>query len=188
MASLSACEKAEYQHFVPRFLLRKFVRKSCPQKMGQKQTKRAERSQEDKIYSRELIVNHINLTNDVLGVEIAKVKQVLVINSMYQDMSQRSAPQRHRIEEIFGKWEAKLAPIFKIIKAYDDRDTGLWLPRGERNDNPKFLFLLLFLLKYRGSQFHQRLSRETPHDYDKDEKSLLQEYMREKCIQRPVDV
>lgn len=127
-------------------------------------------------------MNHINLPKDLLDVEIAEVKRVLVMNSMYQDMPQATAKQRHRIEELCGKREAKLAPIFlKIIKAYEGGNTGIWLPRGERNDIRKFLFLL----KYRGSHFHQRFSSETPQDYDQNDKSLLREYTREKVMQRP---
>lgn len=185
MASSSIIEKTEYQHFVPQFLLRRFARKFQPKKHGKKQATRAKRSRADRIYPGELIVNHINLTNDVWGVEIAKVKRVLGMNSMYQDMSQATPKQRHRIEEIFGKLEGRLAPIIlKITKAYESGDRGLWLLRGERNDIRKFLFLL----KYRGSGFHQRFCSESPHENDENDKSLLQEYMRKKGIQRPVDV
>lgn len=185
METSSNSDKPEYQHFVPQFLLRNFAKKYQPHKDPSRQAGRPRRKNRDKIYSGESVVNHVNLTKDVLVVDITKVKRVLGMNLMYQDMSQATAKQRHRIEELFGKLESKLAPIFqKIVKAWESRESGISLLRGERNDIRKFLFLL----KYRGSHFHQRYSGGTVEEYDSDDKSLLRDYMRKKGIQRPVDV
>lgn len=47
----------------------------------------------------------------------------------------------------------------------------------------------MFLLKYRGSQFHQRFyAKHAAEEYDADDKAGLLEYMRENNLRRPVDV
>lgn len=72
----------------------------------------------------------------------------------------------------------------KFVKAFEAGEPNVWVTREERNSIRRFLFIL----KYRGSTFHQRFSHETSDAYDFNDKEKLEKYMREKNMKRPVDV
>lgn len=185
MASSSSSTKAEYQHFVPQFLLKNFAKKYQPSKDEFRQSNKQKRGKSTKIYPGELVVHHIDLNADTLAIEVVKVKRVMGMNDMYQDIFQATVKQQHHIEELFSKLEGRSAPILrKVIKAFEAGKCEIWLSREERNEIRKFLFLL----KYRGSQFHQRFYAKAAEEYDADDKDDLLEYMRENNLRRPVDV
>lgn len=126
----------------------------------------------------------------------------VVISSEYQDLAEffskvkanelpRHGPQDHAIElesgdeQMFSKLKARSSIIFrKIVKTFEAGDPGLWLTRDERNLVRKFLFLL----KYRGSTFHDRFYHNNPEEYSANNRESLYAYMKEKGFARPVDV
>ncbi|KAI1429150.1 hypothetical protein F5Y12DRAFT_539827 [Xylaria sp. FL1777] len=172
--------RPEYQHFVPQFILRNFAHKYT----GPQRSKKGKKKKGDVIYRGELVVNNVNLKADPMMLEETKVKRILGQYDMYQDTA-LPASQRRQIETMLGKLEAYVSIIFrKIIKAFEAGEPHTWVTREERNSIRKFLFVL----KYRGSGFHQRFHHESLDQYNANDKVLLQEYMEKKGFKRPFDV
>lgn len=158
MASPSNTKMAEYQHFVPQFLLRNFSKQYIPPQTRSGQQSRRGRGKAGWIHRGEPVVNHVDLTAEDTAVETVPVKRVMGMNNMYEDITRPTEKQRHQIEEIFGKLESQASPIFRrIVKGSEEGSIGLWLTRDERNTLRRFLFLL----KYRGYRLHQRFCHNT---------------------------
>lgn len=176
--------RTQYQHFVPQFLLRNFSHPYKPQKDDRQKKNRTKRKDEKKLYRGELVVNNLDLSEDLPVPREAPVNRVLGQMDMYRDTSKPSSEQQH-IEQMFRKMEGKASEVFrKITKAFEQKESGLWLTREERDLLRKFLFLL----KYRGSTFHRRFYHDDSESYKADDRELLWEYMAEKGFQRPTDV
>ncbi|KAI0433530.1 hypothetical protein F5Y09DRAFT_298681 [Xylaria sp. FL1042] len=170
----------EYQHFVPQFILRNFAHKYT----GPQRSKKGKKNKGDNMFRGELVVNNVNLRDDPIRIEETKVKRILGQYDMYQNTALPAA-ERREIETLLGKLEACVSIIFrKIIKAFEAEEPSVWVTREERNTIRKFLFIL----KYRGSGFHQRFYHESSDQYDANDKSFLENYMEEKGFKRPVDV
>ncbi|KAI0406490.1 hypothetical protein F4802DRAFT_596183 [Xylaria palmicola] len=175
--------KPEYQHFVPQFMLRNFAHKyTGPQRSGK--GGKGKKQKKDTLFRGELVVNNVDLKVDPIAIEEAKVSRILGQYDMYQDTAQPTGQQR-QIETMFGKLENHVSTIFrKVTKAFEAGDPNVWVTREERNSIRKFLFIL----KYRGTTFHQRFSHESVAEYDSNDKSRLQAYMEKNGFKRPLDV
>ncbi|RYC54612.1 hypothetical protein CHU98_g11597 [Xylaria longipes] len=177
----TASAKPEYQHFVPQFMLRNFAHKYTGPQRSKKGNKK---KQADSLFRGELVVNNVNLRADPITIEETKVSRILGKYDMYQDTSQPTGQQR-QIETMFGKLESYVSTIFRrMVKAFEAGDPNIWVTRDERNSIRRFLFIL----KFRGSTFHQRFHHETSDEYFCNDKSRLQTYMEENNFKRPVDV
>lgn len=186
-----ATPTAQYQHFVPQFLLRNF---SHPYKPAGGR-KRGKRKDENGLYFGESVVQTLDFTANPPVICEKAVKCVLGQINMYEGAS----IQEQRVEQMLSKLEDQAARVFrKITKAYEDlqqekqqqgkddaEKIGIFcLTRDERNLIRKFLFLL----KYRGSSFHRRFYHQTPDEYNANDQKSLREYMAEKGYSRPLDV
>lgn len=181
---MEGTSRGQYQHFVPQFLLRNFSHPYRPQKEDHKKSNRSKRKNEKRIYPGERVVNTLDLLEDPPILREASVNRILGQMDMYRDTSKPSTEQQH-IEQMFSKMEARASTLFhKITKAFEQKEEGLWLTREERNLVRKFLFLL----KYRGSKFHQRFYHDNAENYEADDRESLWEYMAEKGFKRPTDV
>ena len=177
--------KTQYQHFVPQFLLRNFSHRYSPQHGSTKKSKPSKRKYEKGMFPGDLVVHNLNLFADPPAICQSPVKRILGQMNMYSDTSKSSPEQQQHIEQMFSKLECQVSAIFrKITKAFEQKENGLWLTRMERNLIRKFLFLL----KYRGSTFHQRFYHENAEGYNANDRELLHDYMTEKGYTRPVDV
>jgi Protein of unknown function (DUF4238) len=182
---MAGTTKAQYQHFVPQFLLRNFSHPYKPQNNDPKKPKRSKRKYEKGMFPGDLVVSNLNLSANPPVICETSVKRILGHVDMYRDMNKPSPEQQQYIEQMFSKLEGQASIIFrKIAKAFEQQDKGLWLTRDERDLIRKFLFLL----KYRGSTFHQRFYHDNAEDYDANDRELLHDYMAEKGYKRPVDV
>ncbi|KAJ4862148.1 hypothetical protein T069G_03102 [Trichoderma breve] len=104
---------------------------------------------------------------------------------MYNDPAKTASHEQRRIETMFGKMESQASTIFRrIVKNHEAGDAAVTLTRIERDLLRKFLFLL----KYRGSGFHQRFYHDKPEDYCSKDRELLLEYMKEHHFSTPRDV
>ncbi|KAM0246278.1 hypothetical protein ACHAQJ_010281 [Trichoderma viride] len=104
---------------------------------------------------------------------------------MYNDPARAETREQRRIESMFGRMESQASAIFRrIVKSHEVGDTIVTLTRIERDLVRKFLFLL----KYRGSKFHQRFYHEDSDSYCANDRELLLEYMRERGFPTPRDV
>ncbi|KAJ3531959.1 hypothetical protein NM208_g8647 [Fusarium decemcellulare] len=175
----------EYQHFIPQFLLRNYSHPFvCPKATGPSK-KCKKHKHEKKKHPGDPVVNTLCLTSEPYKLEETPTARVFGQLDMYEDMENSPKKQHRRIEEMFGRMEAEASAIFrKITKAYGNGDQGLWLTRVERNVLRKFLFLL----KYRGSNFHRRFYHGDLESYWCNDKDLLRDYMEDKGFERPIDV
>ena len=182
---MAEAAKAQYQHFVPQFLLRNFSHPYKPQDTATKKSKGSKRKYVKGMFPGDLVVRNLNLLMDPPVICETPVKRILGQMDMYRDTNNPSPGQQQYIEQMFSKIEGQVSAIFrKITKAFEQKDEGLWLTRDERDLIRKFLFLL----KYRGSRYHRRFYHDTAEDYDSNDRELLHDYMAEKGYTRPVDV
>ncbi|KAH9211163.1 hypothetical protein DL95DRAFT_512008 [Leptodontidium sp. 2 PMI_412] len=181
----SHAASSQYHHFVPQFLLKNFAHPYIPQKAGSPTSiSRPNGELGKKMYRGDLVVNCLNLSSETPEIMETSVKRVLGQTDMYRDTT-RPYPEQYIIEEMLSRLESKASTVFrKITKSFDGDHRGVWLTRNERNLIRKFLFLM----KYRGSTFHQRFYHETATGYEANDRDRLLEYMREKGFERPIDV
>lgn len=161
-------------------MLRNFAHKYT----GAQRSRKGKKNKQSNLFRGELVVNNVNLQADPVVIEETKVSRILGQYDMYQDTALPASEQR-QIETMLGKLENHTSTIFrKIVKAFEAGDPNVWLTREERNSIRKFLFIL----KYRGSTFHQRFYHDSSDGYVSNDKSRLQIYMEEHNLKRPVDV
>lgn len=130
------------------------------------------------------VVLNLHSSVDPAVVCEAPVNRIFGQTDMYRDTSKSPAEQQH-IEQMFSKLESQASVVFRnITKSFEQKDKALWLTRAEKDLVRKFLFLL----KYRGSGFHQRFYHDTAESYEADDQELLRDYMKEKGYKRPMDV
>ncbi|KAF4983428.1 hypothetical protein FZEAL_1157 [Fusarium zealandicum] len=175
----------EYQHFIPQFLLKNYSRPfSCPNAKGR--AKKCKGHKHEKLkYPGDPIVNLLRLTSEPFKLDVAPVARVFGQWDMYEDIKNTTNTEHRRIEGMFGRMEVQASRIFrKITNAFNDGKPNLWLTRDERNLLRKFLFLL----KYRGSAFHQRFYHLDSESYSEVDKELLHDFMEKRGFERPLDV
>ncbi|KAK0707748.1 hypothetical protein B0H67DRAFT_647898 [Lasiosphaeris hirsuta] len=90
------------------------------------------------------------------------VRRILGQMKTYQDTSKQVEKQQH-IEDMLSKFESQTSSVFRrMTKAFENKESGVWVTRKDRDTVRKFLFIL----KYRGSGFHRRFYHATPEGYD----------------------
>ncbi|KAE8332401.1 hypothetical protein BDV39DRAFT_200025 [Aspergillus sergii] len=171
--------KAEYHHFIPRFLLRQFAALEQPPPSRRRRGRRP-RSQIPQGQSpKDPFVNAIDLRKNAL-VQVSVSREFGLVD-MYRDQGYQNP--RH-IEDNLGKLEGHAGRIIK--KASDTFKVGqtLELTRRERDTIRKFLFLM----KYRNSTFYARYNHDSITTYDSNDKHRLESYMRERKFKSPRDI
>ncbi|KAK3312516.1 hypothetical protein B0H66DRAFT_485832 [Apodospora peruviana] len=183
---MAASPSAQYQHFVPQFLLRNFAHPYTPEGYDPKKKKRASKRKYEKgMFPGDPVVRNIDFGADPPAICEKPVKRILGLMNMYDDDSKSDAKQQKHIELMFSKLEAQASQMFrKITKAFEKQEPGLWITRDERNLIRKFLFIQ----KYRGLTFHTRFNYDNPDTYEANDRELMLEYMAEKGFARPLDV
>jgi hypothetical protein len=182
MDEVSSLARAQYHHFIPQFILKNFAHKYVPPKGKAKG--RPPRKPGQKLFKGDPALNHVDLTADKPEITESPVKRSLGIPDMYRDTT-KPAKQQQMVEEMFSRLESDVSLIYRrIITAFDKGDDGIWLIRDERNLIRKFGFLM----KYRGSTFHQRFYHEAGADYEANDRHNLLKYMEENGFSRPLDV
>lgn len=177
---------AEYQHFIPQFIVKNYSFPfSCPEaeQKGKKQCKNKCKHEKGK-YPGDLVVNCVDLTPPFqLGTY--PVKRIFGAPNMYNDPTHAETNEQRRIEAMFSKMESQASAIFRrIVKTHEEHRATVTLTRTERDLIRKFFFLL----KYRGSTFHRRFYHDDPENYFANDRELLLEYMAERGFSTPRDV
>ncbi|OGM41362.1 hypothetical protein ABOM_009948 [Aspergillus bombycis] len=171
--------KAEYHHFIPRFLLRQFaaLEQPSPSRRSRRRKPRGQRPQGQS--PKDPFVNAIDLKKNAL-VQVSVSREFGLVD-MYRD--QGYSNPRH-IEDNLGKLEGHAGRIIK--RASDTFRAGqtLELTRRERDTIRKFLFLM----KYRNSTFYARYNHDSISTYDANDKHHMERYMREKRFKSPRDI
>ncbi|KAJ4300102.1 hypothetical protein N0V88_002771 [Collariella sp. IMI 366227] len=178
---MESSTRLQYQHFVPQFLLRNFAHRYKPKKpKDEGQNGKFKKG----MHRNDLVVRNLDLLADPPAICEKPVKRILGLMNMYQDTSKPSEQQQD-IEKLLSKLEARASEIFrKITKACEQKESGLWLMRGERDILRKFLFLL----KYRSQGLHRRFYHDKPEDYNENDREEFREYMAKHGFKRPLDV
>lgn len=172
--------KREYQHFIPQFILRNFSRPYTPPATPATPNRRRGKK---KTYRGEPVVNSLRLS-DGFPLEEAPVRRVCGLYDMYADASKPLKDQK-QLEKKFGKLEARVGSVYRrIISAHQFGQDMICLKRTEKDVLRKFIFLLT----YRGEQFHRKFNVDDIQSYDGDDKAALHDYMRSRGFARPIDV
>ncbi|KAK3369263.1 hypothetical protein B0T24DRAFT_580166 [Lasiosphaeria ovina] len=192
----------QYQHFVPKFLLRNFAHPYSPENVeggprrrrkggggggsssSSSSNNRPRRKPEKGMYRGDPVVRHLDLTTDPAVICEKPLARVLGRINMYKDTSQRPEQQQH-IETLLSKLESHASGIFRrITTAFAKGEPELCITRDERNLLRKFLFIL----KYRNAGFYERFHHQSEGDYDADDREEMRAYMAQKGFARPLDV
>lgn len=189
MAADMSSTAAEYQHYIPQFLLKNFAYPfECPRSEdgGKKRKgKKCKCKHEKGKYPNDLVLNCVNLTATPFHHEVRPVKRVFGLSNMYDDKAKPTTAEQRRIETRFGKMESQASTIFRrMIKAQESGEPAIMLTRIERDTVRKFLFLL----KYRGQGFHNRFDHGSVDEYSANDRTLMVEYMERKGFKTPLDV
>ncbi|EHK49776.1 hypothetical protein TRIATDRAFT_188779 [Trichoderma atroviride IMI 206040] len=173
--------KPEYQHFIPQFLLRNFSHKHAP--TNKSKAGKPKKRDRKKMYPGEQAVNSLCLSDEFF-LDECSVRRACGLENMYVDTAKPLEHQGH-LEKKFGILENKASCIYrKIIKAYENGKPAILLKRTEKDVLRKFMFLLT----YRGEQYHRKYNLDSIQDYDEGDKELLQFYMAKHGFTKPIDV
>jgi hypothetical protein len=174
---------AQYQHYIPQFLLRNFSHPYQPPK-GYGAKKKNHRRVEKGKHKGDKVLNIVDLTSDEPQLIEAPVSRWFGQEKMYSDVFDTLKAKKD-VEQELSKLESQTAVILqKVKKAHENGDAGICLTRVERNKLRKFLFIM----KYRGPGFFEKYSSEDPQAYTSEDKHLLRDYMAEKGFITPRDV
>ena len=181
-----SAEKAQYHHFIPRFILRNFAHPFQPpieSSKGSKKNRNGKRKKINGHYPGDLMLNVIDLAGATADVVETPVAKTLGMTDMYRDL--RDDTNHNHLEEKFSKLESQAAAVVnKIRKAFGAGHRDVWLVRSERDTLRKFLFIM----KYRGSGAYERYHHHDTGSYSLDDRERLLDYMRKKGYKKPLDV
>lgn len=182
--SSSSAEKSQYQHFIPRFILRNFAHTYTPP-TGKTRPKRNRDVTPRKagLRPREPALHIIDLSSDDPKLTEFPIRRAFGLTDMYRDFA-KASDQNH-LEKQLSSLESEAAKVIsKIRKAFESSQQAVWISRQERNILRKFLFIM----KYRGKDFHKRFVIGGMEGYVEDDKEEFLKYMRENDFQKPVEV
>ncbi|KAE8415364.1 hypothetical protein BDV36DRAFT_285387 [Aspergillus pseudocaelatus] len=156
--------KAEYHHFIPRFLLRQFAALEQPPPARRRRGRRPRSQRPQGQSPKDPFVNAIDLKKSAL-VQVSVSREFGLVD-MYRD---QGYPNPRHIEDNLGKLEGHAGRIIK--RASDTFKVGdkLELTRRERDTIRKFLFLM----KYRNSTFYARFNHDSITTYDSNDKHQM---------------
>ncbi|KAL7942497.1 hypothetical protein V8C42DRAFT_331170 [Trichoderma barbatum] len=175
----------QYQHFIPQFLLKNFSHKYVIPDNNSHAGRGGRRDRRRKIYPGEQVVNSLALAEtDEFFIEECPIRRTCGLENMYEDSGNLPQDQGH-LEKKFAALERRASVIYrKIINAYKDGQSDVWLTRTEKDILRKFMFLLTL----RSEQYHRKFNINSVQDYNEDDKEWLQDYMEAYNIAKPIDV
>ena len=168
--------KAQYQHYIPQFLLRNFSFEN--RKWKKTETRK-------QLHPGDQVLHAVDL--DVAPPKLVKVpvKHTFGNLNMYQDDTKFSPKDQSRIEKKLSNLESATSHIIqRIIIAHKNNEKEISMSRKDKDILRKFLFVM----KYRSPAFFQRFNHQSAGDYKAEDRTQFLEYMRKKNYQRPLDV
>lgn len=183
-ASPSALAKSQYHHFIPRFILRNFAHPyKPPDNLPNVSAKHRKQKRKDGCHLGEPMLHAINLTEAAADFIETPVSRTFGMTDMYRDFTH--ATNQHYLEEQLSRLESCAGTVISTIRrAFEEGKREVWISRPDRDILRKFLFIM----KYRGSSAHKRFYHHSAEGYAEKDKEKLLNYMREKGLERPVDV
>ncbi|KAL1632958.1 hypothetical protein SLS56_003244 [Neofusicoccum ribis] len=175
-------ERSQYQHYVPRFILRNFAHHSEPV-IGDSKRSGKHRNKRKRPNSKKPDMLHlIKLGDPVERVEVSLATE-FGKQDMYRDF-QRAVDQQH-IEKKLAYLECRVAPtIEKFRIAQENGKDSVEIMRSELDELRKFLFIM----KYRGSTQRKRFYDRDIDTYSANDRQYMVEYMRRRRFQTPIQV
>lgn len=168
------------QHFIPRFILRKFASENQPPASPSKFLDEGNRNQKTRKTRRDFLVNKLDLNQATLTQRPISTECALV--NMYRDPGFDADP--NHLEKKLAKLENHASDILKrACDAFLQKKT-LELKRSEKETLRKFLFMM----KYRNAGFFHRYDHDRADDYNEDDREAMMEYMNHKGFTKPRDV
>jgi hypothetical protein len=159
---------AQYQHYIPQFLLRKFSHPYRPPDRDERK-KKNHRGVEKGMYEGATVLNVVDLASDEPQLIEAPVSRWFGQEEMYSDVFDTIKAKKD-VEKALSKLESQAAGIIlKAKKAHANGDAGICLTRVERNTLRRFLFIM----KYRGPGFFEKYFCKDPQAYTSEDKHLL---------------
>jgi hypothetical protein len=175
--ALTAGHQPQFHHYIPRFILRNFSHKN---------TRSWDSTTDDKkhrVYRGDQALRTINLKDVPPRIAISSVKRTFGLSDMYMDAA--NAADRQYLERELSKLENDVSSILaEIRKASERGQAGFCMSRDQRDLLRKFLFIM----KYRGPNFHERFHGDQTGNYKEDDKEQFTRYMQENGYSNPVDV
>lgn len=174
---------AQYQHYIPQFLLRNFSHPYKPPK-GRGPKKKGKSHRERGPYRGDKVLNVVDLTSDEPQLLEPLVSRWFGQEDMYKDVAD-TIKSKKDVEQKLSQLECHTAEILqKVKKAQENGEAGIWLTRVEQTKLRKFLFIM----KYRGPGFYQKYFSKDPETYESEDKHLLRAYMADSGMAQPRDV
>ncbi|KAH7357059.1 hypothetical protein BKA65DRAFT_220674 [Rhexocercosporidium sp. MPI-PUGE-AT-0058] len=179
-SSTTAQEKSQYHHFIPRFILRNY---SHPGEPTTRSRSSKNRNRRNGSRTGEPVLYGINLSGEEPVITETTVAKTFGMMDMYRDLG--ASTKQHRVEEQLSVLESRAGEIIsKIRKEFEAGKDDVWMTRTQRDCLRKFLFIM----KYRSSGFHRRYFHNITEDYNSDDREKMLKYMKEKRIEKPMDV
>jgi hypothetical protein len=184
-SSAAAQEKSQYHHFIPRFILRNYSHPGEPTTGSRNSKNRVKQrgNRKNGPRAREPVLYGVNLCGEEPTITETTVAKTFGMMDMYCDLG--ASTRQHQVEEQLSVLESRAGEIISTIrKAFEAGKDDVWMTRTQRDTLRKFLFIM----KYRGSRFHRRYFHENAEDYNEDDRERMLKYMKEKGIEKPIDV
>jgi hypothetical protein len=184
-SSAAAQEKSQYHHFIPRFILRNYSYPGEPTAGSRNTKNRSNKRGKRKNGPRagEPMLHGLNLSGEEPTITETTVAKTFGMQDMYRDLG--ASTKQHQVEEQLAVLESRAGEIISTIRnAFDAGKNDIWITRAQRDTLRKFLFIM----KYRGKRFHRRYFHENAEDYNEDDRERMLKYMKEKGIEKPIDV
>ncbi|KNG48401.1 hypothetical protein DDE82_002151 [Stemphylium lycopersici] len=175
--SMHPIPQTQYQHYIPRFLLRRFS--TPPPAAVSHERKRSRNRRSDDI------LNTVRLDKDVPEIGTVLVGRVFGQLDMYRDDSLFGQEEQNRLEKKLSKIEQAASRIINtVVTAHTTGHDRVSLSRYDKDVLRKFMFVM----KYRSTIFFQRFNHQKADDYCADDKAQFLEYMEKHKKKRPLDV
>jgi hypothetical protein len=171
---------AEYQHHIPRLVLRNFARtyQGRSKKFGQPGLKH-------RVHRDNHILDAAHLAADNPSFIETTAKKTFGQDNMYECQSSISVDQWKGVENQLSKLESAASVIFReMLGAQAAGESNISLDDTQYATLMKFVFVM----KYRSTLFFKRYDYERAEDYIGGDKAELMAYMRAKKLHRPIDV
>lgn len=174
---------SQYQHYIPRFLLRNFsYRFQTPETEGPHIIEGP--GWQEKVYEGNRMLKVADISSDNPELVVMPVSKSFSENWMYTEMG-TGLERDNKIEKKFKKLENDASQILqKLEEAYRARKDGITLSRVEKDKLRKFFFLMA----YRGTTYSRKYFCGDPQSYNADDKHALGLYMKERGFATPRSV
>lgn len=150
--------QSQYQHFIPRFLLRNFAHKYNPHGTvdGPPKKKKGHKYEKNKFPGDPVVYSFTLQDDGPLEVRESPISRTFGEIDMYRDECKPTENQQV-IEEKFRKMERQAGEIYqRIVNCYEKGESVVVMTRPERDLLRKFLFLL----RYRGAGYRKRFNHK----------------------------